>query len=176
LAARELNLKQRAFIAAFATGMGPKDAAIAAGYSAQSAKHTAHKLQRHPLVKAELETVRADIRKATLYDVGKAMGKLERGIAKAEALGQMQPYMKGMELAIRMAGLITDKQEVKLTQTVDLAGALVEAKARAARLMRDLPPSIEGEFCAVTSDAADGAIDTQSIPAAYPLHKFRQFG
>ncbi|EIM04117.1 terminase small subunit [Rhodanobacter denitrificans] len=173
MAARALNLKQRAFIAAFATGMGPKDAAIAAGYSAQSAKHTAHALQQNPLVKAELAKMRADIRETAVYDAGVAMAEARDAMDLAKAANQFNAYVKAMETRMRISGLFVDKLDITVEQKPNVSDALAEARAR---LLRDPRPPIEGEFCAVTNDAADGAIATQSIPAAYPLHKFRAFG
>lgn len=172
MAARELNMKQRAFIAASATGMGPKDAAIAAGYSAQSAKHTAHKLQQHPLVQAELARMRADIRETAVYDASVAMAEARDAMDLAKAANQYSAYVKAMEMRMRISGLFVDKLDITVEQKPNVSDALAEARAR---LMRDPVPPIEGEFVALSDAANCGAIDTQSIPAAYPLHKFRQF-
>jgi hypothetical protein len=62
-----------------------------------------------------------------------------------------------------------DKLDVNVTTTIDLAGALAEAKERAAlRLRRDSDTTIEGEFETVPSVATNGSIDTQSVPPPIP--------
>jgi hypothetical protein len=62
-----------------------------------------------------------------------------------------------------------DKLDITVEQRVDLAGALAEAKERAAlRLRCDSDTTIEGEFETVPSVATNGSIDTQSVPPPIP--------
>jgi hypothetical protein len=62
-----------------------------------------------------------------------------------------------------------DKLDITVEQRVDLAGALAEAKERAAlRLRCDPDATIEGEFETVPSVADHGSVDTQSVPPPIP--------
>lgn len=62
-----------------------------------------------------------------------------------------------------------DKLDVNVTTTIDLAGALAEAKERATlRLRCDPDATIEGEFETVPSVADHGSVDTQSVTPPIP--------
>lgn len=62
-----------------------------------------------------------------------------------------------------------DKLDITVEQRVDLAGALAEAKERAAlRLRCDSDTAIDGEFETVPSVADHGSVDTQSVPPPIP--------
>lgn len=65
-------------------------------------------------------------------------------------------------LSKRRAAVYGDRIDVNVTNTIDIGGALNEARARALRPMRDQQDAIDVETRAIAGDAQYGATDTQS--------------
>jgi phage terminase small subunit len=160
---RELTPRQRRFIAAFQTGVTAAHAAVQAGYSPRSAKHTAYSLMHeNALVRAELDKLRQHLIAEAEYNGAKAMADCESGMAFAVKTDNANAYVRAVELKMRLTGLLREKVDITV-ERVDLAGALAEARERAQlRLRCDSDPTIEGDFVAVPGVAADRPIDSES--------------
>lgn len=162
MARRQLTTKQRAFIAAYQTGISATQAVIQAGYSAHSARHIAHQLTNdNKLVRAELDKVADKLAEATDYNGQRCMAELDKAIAFAIETKQPNAYVKAIELRARLAGLLRDKLDVTI-ERADMAEALAAARARVVRPMCDPDDSIDGEFVALPHSAGDSAIDCES--------------
>ncbi len=160
---RELTPRQSAFVAAFQTGMPAAQAAVQAGYSPRSAKHTAYSLMHeNKLVRAELDKLREKLVAEAEYNGAKAMADCESGMAFAVKTDNANAYVRAVELKMRLVGLLREKVDITV-ERVDLAGALAEAKERAhLRLRCDSDPPIDGYFVAVPGVATDRPIDGES--------------
>jgi Terminase small subunit len=180
---RQLTIKQRAFIAAYLTGITATQAAVDAGYSRHSAKAISHQLMHdNELVKAELARVHQHMAKTAEYNAEQAVQAIDAFIAKADARGADNAIAKFHEQKMKLYGLLIDKQQIDINERVDLRGALEAANARvnpllaarveeqvqqrlaeALRLRCDPVPAIEGDFVALPSVVASGSIDGQSV-------------
>lgn len=160
---RELTPRQIAFVAAFQTGMPAAQAAVQAGYSPRSAKHTAYSLMHdNVLVRAELDKLRQKLVAEAEYNGAKAMADCESGMAFAVKTDNANAYVRAVELKMRLTGLLREKVDITI-ERVDLAGALAEARERAQlRLRCDPVQLIEGDFVAVPGVATDRPIDSES--------------
>lgn len=159
---RQLTQKQRAFIAAYQSGLSGTQAAIQAGYSAHSARHTAnHLVNNTPAVRAELDKVAQNLAEAAGYNGERCMAELDKAIAFAIETKQPNAYVKAIELRARLAGLLRDKLDVTI-ERADMAEALAAARARVVRPMRDPDDSIDGEFISLPHSAGTGSIDNES--------------
>lgn len=165
---RELTPKQRAFIAAYQTGISATQAVIQAGYSKHSARHIAHTLMHdNKLVRAELDKVSNALAEAAEYNGERCMAELDKAIAFAVETKQPNAYVKAIELRARLAGLLRDKLDVTI-ERVEIGDALAAARARALRPMCDPADSIDGEFVALPKVAPGRAIDNESTAPEFP--------
>jgi Phage terminase, small subunit len=160
---RQLTIKQRAFIAAYLTGVTATQAAIDAGYSRHSAKAISHQLMHdNELVKAELARVHQHMAEKAEYNAEQAVQAIDAFIAKADARGADSAIAKFHEQKMKLYGLLREKVDITV-ERVDLAGALAEARERAQlRLRCDSDPPIDGDFVAVPTVARDRPIDGES--------------
>lgn len=161
---RELTTKQRAFIAAYQTGISATQAVIQAGYSKHSARHIAHTLMHdNKLVRAELDKVSNTLAEAAGYNGERCMAELDKAIAFAVETKQPNAYVKAIELRARLAGLLRDKVDVTV-ERIDINGALSAARARIdkLRLPCDSADVIDGEVVAAPGSAGSGSIDNKS--------------
>lgn len=90
-----------------------------------------HDLVRHPLIVAELEKIAAEVRKQTVYDATAAHAEAERVAEFAKKTKNANAYLGAVTLKARLAGLLVERAQIDLNQTVDIGAALAEAKARA---------------------------------------------
>jgi hypothetical protein len=161
---RELTTKQRAFIAAYQTGISATQAVIQAGYSKHSARHIAHTLMHdNKLVRAELDKVSHALAEAAEYNGERCMAELDEAIAFAVQTKQPNAYVKAIELRARLAGLLRDKVDVTV-ERIDINDALSAARARIDNLRHPCDPvaAIEGEFHELPSSTVRGSIDNKS--------------
>jgi hypothetical protein len=163
--AKQLSPKQQRFIAELQKGATGTQAAIAAGYSARSAKHIAHQLlHENKLVRAELERIKQAVASATGYDSVRYLAMLEAGFAFSQKTNQASAMAKFAFLIGKHTGQIEDTLKLSIKHEIDVKTALDEAKARAGlRLMCDLPDVIEGECKALPGSAGGRAVDCESI-------------
>ena len=168
---RELTPKQRAFIAAYQTGISATQAVIQAGYSKHSARHIAHTLMHdNKLVRAELDKVSNALAEATEYNGERAMREADEAIVFAKQHKQASAVVKALELKARLAGLLRDKLDVTI-ERVEIGDALAAARARVLRPMCDPAESIDGEFVALPAFAGGRSIDNESTAPA-PAREF----
>lgn len=173
---RELTTKQRAFIAAYQTGISATQAVIQAGYSKHSARHIAHTLMHdNKLVRAELDKVSNALAEAAEYNGERAMREADEAIVFAKQHKQASAVVKALELKARLAGLLRDKLDVTI-ERVEIGDALAAARARVLRPMCDPAESdgaqIEGEFVALPAFAGSrtpsSPIDSESTAPEFP--------
>ena len=128
----ELSVKQMRFVTEMQTGITATQAAINAGYSERSAKTTAHTLlHENKLVMAEMERLRQHLTKQAEYTIEKADADLNRYIAAASAAGQHSAVAKLQDQKLKLHLLIRKQIDVTVAPSIDISGALAEAKARA---------------------------------------------
>lgn len=146
---RPLPLKHQSFVAEYVVngGIGTA-AAVAAGYAPNSAKHTAYKLLRRPEIKAAVDEARQRIKDAGMYDVDRAMAELYEVIRFARETKNATAMARAVELRARIAGVLTDNINLRTT-TVDISGALIEARKRAG-----LPGDLVAEYACITDCTA----------------------
>jgi hypothetical protein len=154
---------QLRFIAELQRGLQGTDAAIAAGYSAKTAKHAAYQLQhQNKLVIAELKKVRTNLAVATEYNGERAADDCDKGMDFALRTQNANAFIKAVELKAKLTGLLREKLDITV-ERIDITDALAAARARASvRPMCDPIPAIEGEFEALPGSAGRGSIDNKS--------------
>ena len=131
----QLTWRQQEFLRHFATGITATEAARRAGYAERSARSTTFDLLRHPVIKRELEAIRAKLREQLLWEAADAFEEMGRVMDAAEANGQYNAAVNASLHRARICGLIQDKQKIDVTMTtVDLGAALAEARARVTRI------------------------------------------
>ena len=165
----ELSVKQMRFVTEMQTGITATQAAINAGYSKRSAANTAHALlKENPLIKAEMERLRQHLTKQAEYTIEKADADLRGYIAEAREKGQYSAVAKLQEQKLKLHLLIRKQIDVTVAPSIDISGALSEAKARAfSRPRCDSAQPIEGEALVLPSVASAGAVDNKSLPPIF---------
>lgn len=168
--ARELTSKQRLFVAAYMRGISATQAAIEAGYTAKSARSTAHGMMKSPVVRAALERLQQHLTLTAEYNAEQAVQAIDAFIAKADKRGADSAIAKFHEQKLKLFGLLRDKIDITTENKVDVRGALAEAHSRVARLRCDSEPPIDGEFVALPESEGHRPPDKQSVaPFIVPL-------
>jgi hypothetical protein len=109
-----LNLKQRRFVASYLRHGVAKQAAIEAGYSPASAKHTAHRLlYESPKVKAALAKEQKKLQEKTGYSAEEGMKEAGQAMEFAKETGNANAYVKAVELRAKLNGLLIEKHDVR---------------------------------------------------------------
>lgn len=165
---RELNQRQRQFIAEIQKGATGVRAAIAAGYSPRTAKHAAYQLlHENKLVRAELEKVRQQLSELTEYNGERCADDCDKGMEFALRTENANAYVRAVELKARLNGLLRDKLDVTV-ERIDIGDALAAARARVDQLrpICDPPAAIEGEFKQLPGVPAARSIDCESTGRA----------
>jgi phage terminase small subunit len=130
--ATELNVKQLIFVREYLNGATLKAAAKAAGYGEDHGTD----LIKHPLVKAEIEKHREELREATKFGLEAAARQCDedrtfaRGLRNPNAMAAC----KATEHKMKLYGLIQDKLKVE-HELPSIVDALAASRARA--LIRD---------------------------------------
>jgi hypothetical protein len=164
----ELSVKQMRFVTEIQTGITATQAAINAGYSERSAKTIAHTLlHENKLVIAEMERLRQHLAKQAEYTIEKASGDVDKYIGLALAANQHGAVAKLQEQKLKLHLLIRKQIDVTVAPAIDISGALREAKERALRPRCDSAPALDGDFVALPSVVAAGAVDNKSLPPIF---------
>src|SRR5690348_13808092 len=151
------------FALGVAMGMTQKDAALAAGYSPRSTA-AMYDAMKDPKVRAELQRLNEKLREKTVYDAEAAFREAGDAIEFAKQTNNATALCRAIELRSRLHGLLVDKQKIEFESTVDIAGALRDARARVAlRPMRDPAQITDAEYTTQPSSCADGARDCESV-------------
>lgn len=127
-----LSPRQQAFVTLYGSGKftTATDAAVAAGYSRSSARAQSYDLLRHPLIKAELDKIAATVRDKTAFTAVEAFRETVRLRDAAEKDDQYSAAAKLNEQCLKLSGLLIDRQQIAVESTVDISGALADARAR----------------------------------------------
>ncbi len=129
----DLTDKQRAYVQHVASGMASRQAALAAGYSESFSRVAAHRLGKIPSVVRAKASIQAEGRKLAVYDLAKAMEEAKEVIEFAKLHKHPTAYFFAVRHRAHLSGLLVDK--IQLEATVDLKGALIEARGRVFTIM-----------------------------------------
>lgn len=145
-----LTLRKQAFVHEYMrNGGNATQAAIGAGYAYNNARTQGYRLVNHDdAVKKELERARAELAERTDYDAEQAMTELGTVIEFARETKNATAMARGVELRMRMAGLLVDKHELNVQGNVDITGALIDARMRSGIGFEDEDEDdvLEGEY------------------------------
>jgi hypothetical protein len=128
-AMQALSPRHAMFVRAYLRSGNGAAAATAAGFAPKHAASRAWKLLRLPKVQAAIQAAHAMTAQGAAYDLQRGMAEAEAGIAFARETKNATAMIKGIELRLRLHGLLVDKSEIRFPQ-VDISGALAEANAR----------------------------------------------
>lgn len=142
-----LTLRKQAFVHEYMrNGNNATQAAIAAGYAYNNARTQGYRLVNHDdAVKAEIERAQAELAERTDYGAEQAMTELGDVIDFARKTSNATAMARAVELRMKMAGLLVDKHELHVQGTVDITGALIDARMRSGIGFED-DDVIEGEY------------------------------
>lgn len=127
---KTLSSKHMAYIHYRALGKPCAVAARAAGFKAGYAKNANIKLELNPLIKAELDKVRAELGERTKYTLERAIEELDYRIERADAAEQHTAVSSMLRDKLKIHGYLVEK--LQLDTGPDLAAALAAAQARVA--------------------------------------------
>lgn len=126
----KLTPKQAAFVGEYLVDLNATQAAIRAGYSARTADRIGPELLGKTWVAAAISegmSRRAEKTARTALDVLKDIQDVSR---EAREGGDLRTALKGLELEGKHLGMFLDR--VEHSGSIDLAGAIEEARKRAA--------------------------------------------
>lgn len=142
---KELSPQQLLFIKSYCAGKSGAAAAREAGYG-KDPKKAAERLLQNPLVKAEVDKVKAQVRESTGLTAVAYMEQLKKREQEAAALEQYSAVSSLLQLQGKAAGLLIEKvdQRVQSGFAINIVGIDMPAVSAA-------PPGqlIDGESEAV---------------------------
>lgn len=108
---RKLTDQHKAFAAEVAAGSSFMDAAISAGYSQNSAKFYGSKLAADPLVRAEIDRIRAKGEAVSVGSRAEALNIIWRTMQGAEEAEDRANVYRGAELWLKATGQLVERSE-----------------------------------------------------------------
>jgi hypothetical protein len=126
---KPLTDRQRKYVQAVAAGRDSATAARMAGYSESFSIVAASRIGKIPAVKKALESIRAEIRSRTLYDLEAAVAETDRALAFAYSKGKPMSVAKLLEHKAKLHGLLIERHWIK-EELINLRSALDEARTR----------------------------------------------
>lgn len=150
-----LTDKQERYAQYLAAGMESQAAAKKAGYSDSFAKVAAFRMKHKPSVAKAIDAIRDEGRKLAVYDLAKAMDEAAEVIEFAKQHRHPTAYFFAVRHRAHLSGLLVDK--IQLETTVELKGALIEARTRAF-----------GGYCPHCPHCQDSAMHTKVLPSPLP--------
>lgn len=123
-----LTDKQERYAQYLAAGMESQAAAKKAGYSDSFAKVAGFRMKHKPSVAKAIDAIRDEGRKLAVYDLAKAMAEAAEVIEFAKQHKHPTAYFFAVRHRAHLSGLLVDK--IQLEASVDLKGALIEARTR----------------------------------------------
>lgn len=105
-------------------------AALACGYSPKSARQIGSKLLKDPLVRAEVDRLRAEVREQGKYNLEKAMKECEDAMAFAKRTDNATALVRAVELRSKLSGLLDLKIDVKATSGFQIVFAGIDEPVR----------------------------------------------
>ena len=124
----QLTDKHRRIVQRVAAGEDWRVAAKAEGCTDSYSRVIGHRLRKNPVVVKMLEAIRAEGRKMAAYDLTRAMAEAAEVIEFAKLHKHPTAYFFAVRHRAHLSGLLIDK--IQLETTVDLKGALLEARTR----------------------------------------------
>lgn len=129
--------RQRLYSENLARGMALRAAARAAGYSESFSRVAAHRLGKIPSVVRTKASIQAEGMKLAVYDLACAMQEAAEVIEFAKQHKHPTACFFAVRHRAHLSGLLVDK--IQLETTVDLKGALAEARGRVFTIMTVTP-------------------------------------
>ena len=120
-----LTDKQQRFINEYPKDFNATQAAIRAGYSANSAGVIAHRLLKNPRVAREIEKRRGEIDEKTDVEVGEIVAAL-RGMAFGGKPATNSEQLKALDLLGRYKAMFTDRLRTEDIKTPELSEADIQ--------------------------------------------------
>ena len=127
---RPLTPRQQQYVNGVLRGLSKAEAARQANYAPVYSRQAGGRIEKVPGVTAAIQHAQAELRGKTLYDVAQAVKEIDQAIIFGYARQNPMAVAKLLELKSRLHGLLVDKHEVV---TVDISGALLAARQRAAQ-------------------------------------------
>ena len=128
---RELNPRQLTFVKHYTSGLhSAAEAARMSGYAPAHARRASQYILSQQKIKQAIAEARTAIGAATVYDGVAASKELDTVIAFARETKNATAMTRAIEIRLKLHGLLIER--VQMT-TIDIAGALAEARARAAQ-------------------------------------------
>jgi hypothetical protein len=126
---KALTARQRKYIEAVGSGQDSVSAALSAGYGKAYAQAAASRIGKIPAVAKALESIRAEFRSRTLYDLEAAVSEIDRALSFAYSKGNPMSVAKLLELKSKLHGLLIERLHIR-EEIIDLRGALDQARTR----------------------------------------------
>lgn len=148
--------RQRRIIQRVARGEDWRAAAMAEGCSDTYSRVIRTRMMKNPEVAKAIEAIRAEGRTAAAYDLARAMQEAQEVIEFAKQHKHPTAYFFAVRHRAHLSGLLVDK--IQLEATVDLKGALTEARSRVITVINPLSPhGQESATMVLTAAPATGA-------------------
>lgn len=106
---KKLSARHFEYIRHRSTGKSARESARMAGYAPTAVKSAAVRLERHPLVVAELAKTQVAIRETTKYDAERAMAELDEGMELSRTTDNATAFMRAVELRSKINGLLIER-------------------------------------------------------------------
>lgn len=126
----QLNPRHARFAAEWVKTGNAQAAAVACGYSPKSARQIGTKILKDPLVRAEVDRIRAEVRESGKYNLEKAMKECEDAMAFAKRTDNATALVKAVELRSKLSGLMDLKIDLKTSGGFQIVFAGINEPAR----------------------------------------------
>src|SRR6516162_1598033 len=137
------NQRHEKFAQLLAEGRSASEAYVLAGYRAN--RHNAARLKSFETIRARVLEIQGAGAKSAEITVASLLDELEHARQRADSLGQLSASVRAISEKARLAGLVVERQEVKVvsdeyepTSPAEvLAGVVEKVGERAARALAD---------------------------------------
>lgn len=160
---KPLHHRQEQFVKACAAGASTKAAALAAGYSPSYAEVAGHRLAKNPDIKAAIDAIRAEGRKAAAFDLAAAMAEAQDAADFARLNKNSMALVKAVALRCELAGLLVQQIHLK-AEVVDIRQALDDARQR---VIAQVEPVVLPQLAPMDVKPAQDEAPTSARPAAW---------
>lgn len=134
-----LPQRHATFVRNVVSGKPGNESYTLAGFTgnSRSAQVGASQLLKRPAVAAAIKQGRVEAAKNAKYELEDMVRELNDVAQFAQDTGNATAYARAVELKGKALGLLIDRQDIRMNQTVDMTGLLIEANQR----VKLLPPA-----------------------------------